>query len=297
MEKELVEIKIDRVELTMGGNINDAHIAEYWEPYVYGAEIPEKTSAIVPYEVIRETERVYGEFFEREYYVRAWSKNMPFITRERAPISFDDLLGSGLLTTSSDRTKSYVVREIFGKLMMFSGEGYFHDFSPQKRISEEEFFQNAITSIRIERESLMPKPRPQGNEAMWLLEELRNKFIQLRSALYWLGYDLAGIDESAIETYYDDMITRALELKGTPELRKRRWFQNNLSEIEYLFAEHKNHILSVPENGFISTIAYIPSVSVPKAMRKTSDEIVNRLNDMRLNLLGAGRTWVPDAVG
>jgi hypothetical protein len=294
--RRLVEIKIDRVELTMGGSIYDAHIAEYWEPYVYGKQIPDPVSTYVTYETIREVERVDGEFFEREYYVRAWCKNMPFIPRAKVPVCFEDLLGYGLITTSNDRRTNYVVREIFGKLKIFTGDS-FHDFSPQQQVPEDEFFRNVLTTVRLEHDSLMPGPRPQGNEAMWMLEELRNRYIYLRSALYWLGYDLAGFEDEKIEEYYNDMIARADGLRNMPELKKRRWFQNHLTELKYLFEEHVNQLLNTPENGYVTKIGYMPKVDVPQEIRKTSDEIVNKLNDMRLVLLGAGRRWVPDVFG
>lgn len=291
----LKDIKIDRVELTMGGSVYDAHVAEYWEPYAYGQKIPIGNQEIVPFELVREVIRMEGEFFRQEYYVRAWSGNMPFITRSKVPICEADLLGYGLLTTDMTRNRNLAVRKIFGKLVYFNGEG-FHDLSPQKRMSEMEFFQNALTTVRIERETLMPMPRPGGNEAMWAMEELRNKYIELRSSLYWIGYDLEGFDEHEIEKYYDNMVERAVTLRNMPELRKRKWFQNNLKEIVYLFKEHYQKLMETPEKGYLKDRGGIQSVELPMDVRKTSDEIVNKLNEMRLNLT-VGRTWYPDVLG
>ena len=220
---------------------------------------------------------------------------MPFITRLKVPISEEDLLGYGLLTTDMTKNRNMVARKIFGSMLYFSGEN-FHDLAPQQRISETEFFQNALTTVRIERNPLMPAPRPSGNEAMWAVEELRNRYIDLRSALYWIGYSLEGFDEAEIKKYYDNMEERAEAIRNMPEMRKRRWFQNNLKEIRYLFKEHYRKIMDAPEGGYLKEWGTIKSVNLPMEIRKTSDEIVNKLNDMRLNLL-EGRTWYPDVLG
>ena len=293
--KELKEIKIDRVELTMGGSVFDAHVAEFWEPYTYGQKIPIGNQEKVPFELVREVIRMEGEFFRQEYYVRAWNGNMPFITRAKVPICEADLLGYGLLTTDMTRNRNLAVRKIFGKLAYFSG-GNFHDLSPQERMSEQEFFQNALTTVRTERERLMPMPRPSGNEAMWAMEELRNKYIELRSSLYWIGYDLEGFDEAEIEKYYDNMVERTEAIRNMPDVRKRKWFQNNLKEIVYLFKEHYQELMETPEKGYLKDWGITRSVELPMDVRKTSDEIVNKLNEMRLNLT-VGRTWYPDVLG
>lgn len=293
---ELKGIKIDRVELTMGGSVYDAHVAEYWEPYSYGQKIPIGNQEIVPFELVREVIKMEGEFFRQEYYVRAWSGKMPFITRLKVPICEDDLLGYGLLTTDMTKERNLVVRKMFGKMLYFSGEN-FHDFDPQRRISEAEFFQNALTTVRIETDPLMPEPRPSGNEAMWAMEELRNRYIDLRSSLYWIGYDLEGFDEDEITKYYDDLKKRAEAIRNLPEVRKRKWFQNNLKEIVYLFNEHYQKLMETPENGYLKKLwGGRLTVELPMEIRKTSDEIVNKLNEMRLNLT-VGRTWYPDVLG
>lgn len=293
---EAGKLKIDRVELTMGGNVFDAHIAEFWEPYTYGQEIPTGGQEIVPFEVVKEIIKLEGEFFRQEYYVRAWCGNMPFISRYINPICEEDLLGYGLLTTDMERKTNFVVRKIFGKTVYFENSETFHDFSPQKRISEERFFQNALTTVRIERDRLMPLPRKPGREAMWQLEEIRNRYIELRSALYWIGYDLEGFDEHEIEKYYQDMKNQAEALRDGPELKKRKWFQNNLKEIQYLFEEHYQKLMDTPENGYIKNLGASSIVNLPPDIRKLSDEIVGMLNDMRLNLF-TGKRWDPDIFG